>query len=95
MEFSRQNTGVSLSLLQGIFPTQGSNPGLLHCKWILYQLSHKGNPLLKSQKQKLGVGSKSRVLCIPPACSTTTGMGKPPKTPLRIQPWAHVYLHPL
>ena len=40
-----QNTGVgSLSLLQGIFPTQGSNPGLLHCKWILYQLSHKGSP---------------------------------------------------
>ena len=40
-----QNTGVgSLSLLQGIFPTQGSNPGLPHCTWILYQLSHKGSP---------------------------------------------------
>ena len=40
-----QNTEVgSLSLLQGIFPTQGSNPGLLHCRWILYQLSHKGSP---------------------------------------------------
>ena len=40
-----QNIGVgSLSLLQGIFPTQGSNPGLLHCWWILYQLSHKGSP---------------------------------------------------
>ena len=40
-----QNTGVgSLSLLQGIFPTQRLNPGLLHCRWILYQLSHKGNP---------------------------------------------------
>ena len=40
-----QNTGVgSLSLLQGIFPTQGSNPGLLHCRWILYQLSHEGSP---------------------------------------------------
>ena len=38
-----QNTGVgSLSLLQGIFPTQGSNTGLRHCKWILYQLSHQG-----------------------------------------------------
>ena len=38
-----QNTGVgSLSLLQGIFPTQGWNPGLLHCRWILFQLSHKG-----------------------------------------------------
>ena len=40
-----QNTGVgSLSLLQGIFPTQGSNPGLLHHRQILYQLSHKGSP---------------------------------------------------
>ena len=40
-----QNTGVgSLSLLQGIFPTQGSNPGVPHCRWILYQLSHKGSP---------------------------------------------------
>ena len=40
-----QNTGVgSLSLLQGIFPPQGSNPGLLPCRQILYQLSHKGSP---------------------------------------------------
>ena len=40
-----QNTGVgSLSLFQGIFPTQGLNPGLPHCRWILYQLSHKGSP---------------------------------------------------
>ena len=39
-----QNTGVgSHSLLQGIFPTQGSNPGLPHCRKILYQLSHKGS----------------------------------------------------
>ena len=40
-----QNTGVgSFSLLQGIFPTQRSNPGLPHCGQILYQLSHKGSP---------------------------------------------------
>ena len=40
-----QNTGVgSLSLLQGIFPTQGLSPGLPHCRWILYRLSHKGSP---------------------------------------------------
>ena len=36
----------SLFLPQGIFPTQGSNPGLLHCRWILYQLSHRGSPRL-------------------------------------------------
>ena len=40
-----QNTGVgSHSLLQGIFPSQGSNPGLPHSRRILYQLSHKGSP---------------------------------------------------
>ena len=40
-----QNTRVSSCfLLQGIFSTQGSNPGLLHCGWILYQLNHKGSP---------------------------------------------------
>ena len=54
MEFSRQNTGVgSLSLLQGIFPTQGLNLGLPYCRQILYQLSHReaqeywsGEPIL-------------------------------------------------
>ena len=40
-----KNTGVGCrDLLQGIFPTQGSNPGLPHCRPILYQLSHKGSP---------------------------------------------------
>ena len=42
-----QNTGVgSLPLLQGIFPTQGSKPGLPHCRQILYQLSPKGSPTI-------------------------------------------------
>ena len=36
----------SSSLLQGIFPTRRSNPGLLHCRQILYQLSHQGSPIL-------------------------------------------------
>ena len=45
-----QNTGVgSLSLLQGIFPTQRSNPGLPHFWQILYQLSHKGSPRILEQ----------------------------------------------
>jgi len=39
-----QSTGVgSLSLLQGIVPTQGLSPGLLHCRQILHQLSHQGS----------------------------------------------------
>ena len=40
-----KNTGEgSLSLPQGIFPTQKLNQGLLHCRWILYQLSYQGSP---------------------------------------------------
>ena len=43
--FPGQNTRVgSCSLLQGIFPTQRSNPGLPHCREIIYQLSHQGSP---------------------------------------------------
>ena len=45
--FPDQNTGAgSFSLLQGIFPTQGSNPGLQHWRRILYQLSPKGSTRL-------------------------------------------------
>ena len=44
MEFSRQEYWVgSHSLLQGIFLTQRSNPGLLHCRQIPYRLSHQGS----------------------------------------------------
>ena len=43
-----KNARVSChSLLQGIFPTQGSNLGVLYCGWILYHLSHQGSPLAK------------------------------------------------
>ena len=42
-----KNTGVGcLSLLQGIFLTQGLNRGLLHCRQILYHLSHQGSPII-------------------------------------------------
>ena len=41
-----KNTGVgSLTLLQGILPTQEANWGLLHCRWIIYQLSYQGSPM--------------------------------------------------
>ena len=40
-----KNTGVGCHvLLQGIFPIQGLNPGLLYCRWILYRVSHQGSP---------------------------------------------------
>ena len=52
-----QNTGVgNCSLLQGIFPTQGSNPGLLHCRQMLHCLSHQGSP-------------KDDILRLNPTCS--------------------------
>ena len=45
-----KNTGVGgHSLLQGIFPTQGMNLGLLHCRWILYHLNRQRSPLLIHQ----------------------------------------------
>ena len=51
-DFPGKNIGVGCHfLLQGIFPTQGSNPGLLHCRWILHCLSHQGSP------KNTGVGS--------------------------------------
>ena len=61
-----QNTGVgSLSVLQGVFSTQGSNPGLPHCRRILYHLTHKGSPRipewvqLEKQKTQIGKGTGS------------------------------------
>ena len=48
-----KNTGVGCrSLLQGIFPSQGLNPCLLHCGHILYPLSHRGSPKLKRMEKK-------------------------------------------
>ena len=42
-----RNAGVDgCSLLQGIFLTQGSSLGLLHCGWILYQLGQQGSPVI-------------------------------------------------
>ena len=73
-----QNTGVgSLSLLQGTFPIQGSNPGLLYCRWILYQLNHKGSPrILEWVTYPFSRGSsqprnRTRVYCIAGGFSTS------------------------
>ena len=68
---SAKNTGVGChALLQGIFPTQGSNSGLLHCRWILYHLSHQGSPrILEWVAYPFSRGSswprnRTRVSCI-------------------------------
>ena len=65
-----KNTGVGChSLLQGIFPSQGSNPGLLHCRQILCHLSHQGKwlnhlgILLNAESESVGLEWGPRV-CI-------------------------------
>ena len=66
-----KNTGVGCHvLLQGIFPTKGLNPGLPHCRQILYHLSHQGSPgILKWVAYPISRGSswprnQVRVFCI-------------------------------
>ena len=52
-----KNTEVGChALLQGIFPTQGSNPGLTHCRLILYRLSHQGSLLVNDKKYVMTSG---------------------------------------
>ena len=56
---SGQNTGVgSLTLLQGIFPTQGLNPGLLQCRQILYQLRQKLSPNFAYKPSLIHIGTQ-------------------------------------
>ena len=51
MDSLGKNTRVGChALLQGIFPTQRSNPGLLHWRWIIYQLKHQGSPRILGSK---------------------------------------------
>ena len=88
-----KNTGVgSLSLLQGIFPTQGSNPDLPYCRRILYQLSHKGSPRIPERvAYPFSRGSSwprnwSRVSCIAGGFFTNWAM----REALQIASWQGV-----
>ena len=79
-----QNTGVgSHSLLQEIFPTQGSNPGPLHYRQILYQLSHQGSPRILEWVAILFSRRSSRprdqtwVSCIAGGFSSLSQQGSP------------------
>ena len=86
-----KNTGVgSHSILQGIFPTQGSNLGLPHCRQILYHLSHQGNPKpcgMAKRKKKIVAGeppSSCELAWFHPcrqwACSWESSPAWPPST---------------
>ena len=64
MDFSRPEYGVgSLSLLQGIFPTHGSNPGLPHCRQILYQLSYQRSPKTTLLRDNLHITESPHCIC--------------------------------
>ena len=71
-DFPGKNTGVGChALLQGIFPTQGSNPGLPHCRWILLPSEPPGKPDIKHNcptKKKLE--GLWKTLCAAPQCVT-------------------------
>ena len=62
----------SLSLLQGIFPNQESHQGLMHCKWILYQLSCQGAPWIKKKKSMIERNVQPIWLSLPPRALRTT-----------------------
>ena len=84
-----QNTGVGrLSILRGIFPTQGLNPGLLHCRQILYHLSHrwslnikKPGTILKILQGWISPGTPSELL-------------SDPHKKTSLLPWGHTYYLP-
>ena len=74
----------SLSLLQGIFPTQGSNPGLPHCRRILYQLRHQGSPRKRSGRTKLSLPSSTLLVLTPRGLSKKGPFPRKASSP---QPW--------
>ena len=63
-----QKTGVSSHcLLQGIFPTQGSNPGLPHCGQILYHLSHQASTMLCNRRSHCNKKPRHQSMRVAPA----------------------------
>ena len=65
--------GIAISFSrEGIFPTQGSNPGLLRCRQTLYPLSHQGSPSTKSgSKKEMGRGFLDGLLAKTPHSQST------------------------
>ena len=81
----------SLSLLQGIFPTQGSNPGLPHFRQILYQLSYKGSLILEWVAYPFSSGSSgSRNQPGSPALQVDSLPTEPPGKPAKVNQFTSV-----
>ena len=69
-DFPGNSTGVDcLFFLQGIFPTQGLNPGLPHCRQTLYHLSHQGSPYVEVLLLLLSLFSHVRLCATPEAAA--------------------------
>ena len=79
---ARINTGVGChSLLQGIFLTQGLNPGLLHCRWILYHWCHLGSPIALGRSVLSCSVTLNKQLCVcGPACPQMCSGNPMPQT---------------
>ena len=78
---------VAYSLGQWIFPTQASNRGLLHCRWILYQLSYQGSPKHRQAKFKAMPPGDARLaglglILLPPAGRPHSPAPRPSKGPV-------------
>ena len=80
-----RNTGMRCHvLLQGILPTQEWNPGLLHCRWILYCLNHQGSPRILELvaypfcRGSSHPGDRTVVSCIAGDSLPSELLGKPP-----------------
>ena len=80
------------ALLQGIFPTEGSNPGLLHCRHILYHLSYQGSPGKISAVAAAAAAAAAKSL---QSCPTLCDLldGSPPGSPIPgiLQGWPNIY----
>ena len=89
-----QNNGVgSCSLLQGIFPIQGSNPCLPHCRQILYQLSHKGSPdLCKDEIKKHKVGAQQLLVPFSLCCEITISNPSIHRIVLSVRRHSHIHV---
>ena len=88
---SGKNTGVGRHpLLQGIFPTQGLNPGLLCCSWILYHLSHQGSPFRPDAPFSIWLIPFCLISSVYPYCSPTPSSGLTLSKHLADPPWSRL-----
>ena len=94
-DFLGKNTGVdSHFLLQGIFLTQGSNPSLLHCRWILHHPSYQGSPvyiMLTSKIHNCPQSPQPQATCGDLICCSCGCMREFPSSSLVTQPLVLIF----